>query len=79
MRCLERMDSWLAQTPAERSAGLRQAWERRLWARGRLLRFRDQGEAFSAVVEGVTAEGALLVRRQDGGLRQILTGEIVLR
>jgi BirA family biotin operon repressor/biotin-[acetyl-CoA-carboxylase] ligase len=77
--CLERFDVWLAVDPAERAARLRRAWEDRLWARGRAVRLRDQGLDFTAVIEGLAADGSLLVRLDNGLTRRVLTGEILLR
>jgi BirA family biotin operon repressor/biotin-[acetyl-CoA-carboxylase] ligase len=76
--CLERFDAWLALDPAGRAAGLRSAWERRLWGRGRPVRLRDYSLDFTANIEGVAADGALLVRLESGEQRRIITGEIVL-
>jgi BirA family transcriptional regulator, biotin operon repressor / biotin---[acetyl-CoA-carboxylase] ligase len=76
--CLERLEAWLELDPDARSADLRQAWEGRLWARGRSAIVRDAGEEFSASVQGVAEDGALLVRLASGEVRRVLTGEIVV-
>ena len=64
--CLERFDVWLAVDAAERAARLRRAWEDRLWARGRAVRLRDQGRDFTAVIDGLAADGSLVVRLDNG-------------
>lgn len=76
--CLERMETRLGLEPAQRLPALRQAWEARLWGRGQQLLVRDQGVEFVARLEGVDQDGALLVRPADGGLRRVVSGEIVL-
>ena len=76
--CLERFESWLSQDRGRRLAGLRLEWERRLWGRGERVRLRDQNLEFSAVLEGVAADGSLLARLDSGEARRILAGEIVL-
>ena len=76
--CLERFEVWLALDAAGRAAGLRRAWEDRLWGRGRPVRLRDRGIEFTAVIEGLAADGSLLVRLDDGQRRRILTGELLL-
>jgi len=76
--CLERFDVWLSLDAAERAAGLRRAWEERLWGWGRSVRLRDQGLDFTAVIEGLAADGSLVVRLDNGQSRRILTGEILL-
>ena len=76
--CLERFDVWLVVDAAERAARLRRAWEDRLWARGRAVRLRDQGRDFTAVIDGLAADGSLVVRLDNGHPLRLLTGEILL-
>lgn len=76
--CLERLDTWLAYSPPVRDTQLRQAWADRLWGLGQSLRLREAEHDFTAVVQGVDTDGALLVRTTDGSVRRFVAGEIVL-
>ena len=76
--CIERLDSWLELEPAARGAALRRAWEGRLWGRGQSVRLRDQEAEFTARIEGVALDGALVVRLESGELRRIVNGEILM-
>jgi BirA family transcriptional regulator, biotin operon repressor / biotin---[acetyl-CoA-carboxylase] ligase len=76
--CLERMDWWLAELRLDGGRALRRSWTERLWGLGQTLRLRDEGDEFVAVVEGVAEDGALLVRLAAGGLRHVVSGEIIL-
>jgi BirA family biotin operon repressor/biotin-[acetyl-CoA-carboxylase] ligase len=76
--CIERLDAWLGLEPAARGAALRRAWESRLWGRGQPVRLREKEDEFTAVLEGVALDGALLVRVDSGELRRIVHGEILV-
>ncbi|HEX8968787.1 MAG TPA: biotin--[acetyl-CoA-carboxylase] ligase [Chloroflexota bacterium] len=70
---VERVDHWADRPPAEVHA----AWRARLWGRGQSLRLVDMGHEERAVVLGVDADGALLVRLADGSQRRSTTGELL--
>jgi BirA family biotin operon repressor/biotin-[acetyl-CoA-carboxylase] ligase len=46
------------------------------YARGRRVRVTDGGVAVSGMTEGLTPEGILLVRREDGKLEKVLSGQV---
>jgi BirA family transcriptional regulator, biotin operon repressor / biotin---[acetyl-CoA-carboxylase] ligase len=53
-------------------------WLRRLWRRRQHVRLSLGDETLEGVVEGATAEGALLLRLASGALRRITVGEVLL-
>jgi len=46
------------------------------YARGRRVQVTDGGSAVSGMTEGLTPEGILLVRREDGKLEKVLSGQV---
>ena len=75
---LERLQEWLRLPAARRAVGLREAWERRLWALGQEVRLRQGARELGATIVGVATDGALLVREAEGGVRRLLDGEVLL-
>jgi BirA family biotin operon repressor/biotin-[acetyl-CoA-carboxylase] ligase len=53
-------------------------WLRRLWRRRQSVRLSVADQTVEGVVEGATAEGALLLRLANGTLRRITVGEVIL-
>lgn len=54
-------------------------WRERDWLRGRALSIDMPGQAVSGVGAGVADDGALLVAVEDGGVRRVTSGTVVLR
>ena len=54
-------------------------WAARLATVGREVTVAGTGPAFQGRAEGVSADGALLVRRADGRLEVVLAGDVTLR
>jgi BirA family biotin operon repressor/biotin-[acetyl-CoA-carboxylase] ligase len=54
-------------------------WAARLVTLGREVAVSGAGPAFAGRAEGVTPDGALLVRRADGRLETVLAGDVTLR
>ena len=61
-------------------AGVFQAWRERLTTLGRQVEIHGPaGPVTSGIAEDVEPDGALLIRRADGGLDRIIAGEVTLR
>jgi BirA family biotin operon repressor/biotin-[acetyl-CoA-carboxylase] ligase len=56
-----------------------EAWAARLVTLGREVTVTGSGPAFRGRAEGVSPDGALLVRRADGRLEALLAGDVTLR
>jgi BirA family biotin operon repressor/biotin-[acetyl-CoA-carboxylase] ligase len=54
-------------------------WAARLVTVGQPVAVSVMGEILEGVAEGVDADGALLIRQKDGGLRTIVAGDVTLR
>ena len=54
-------------------------WAARLVTLGRKVSVSGAGPTFEGVAEGVSPDGALLVRRPDGRLETVLAGDVTLR
>ncbi len=54
-------------------------WAQRLVTLGQLVTVSAPGMCVEGVAEGVNADGALLVRRDDGRLETVLAGDVTLR
>jgi BirA family biotin operon repressor/biotin-[acetyl-CoA-carboxylase] ligase len=54
-------------------------WAEKLVTLGKQVRVSGAGRVLSGVAEGVDADGALLVRLQDGCLEAVLAGDVTLR
>jgi BirA family biotin operon repressor/biotin-[acetyl-CoA-carboxylase] ligase len=54
-------------------------WAGRLVTLGRPVSVSGPGSVLEGVAEGVDADGALLVRRADGGLERVLAGDVTPR
>jgi len=57
----------------------REEWARRLVTLGRRVVISEGERTFDGLAEGVDADGALLVRLDDGRLRKVLAGDVTLR
>ena len=53
-------------------------WLGRLWRRRQSIRLSVADQTLEGVVEGATAEGALLLRLANGTLRRISVGEVLI-
>lgn len=71
---IQRMDIWLEQPEQE----VQSRWQARLWGRGQRVHIRDGETESEVVVLGVRADGALMVRDQDGSVRETSTAELIL-
>jgi len=54
-------------------------WAGRLVTLGRPVSVSGVGSVLEGMAEGVDADGALLIRRADGGLERVLAGDVTLR
>ena len=75
---LERLDGWLNRPAARRSVSIRGEWQRRLWHVSQPVRAEDGGQEIEGIVEGCDPDGALLLRLENGELRRIVAGELIL-
>jgi biotin-(acetyl-CoA carboxylase) ligase len=77
-RALEGIDAHLASGDSSLGGHIRPFWEARLWRRLQSVRVSADAGTLDGVVEGLSPEGALLIRRPDGRLAEIVIGELVL-
>ena len=54
-------------------------WSQRLATLGQRVTVSGSGDVIEGVAEGVDSDGALLVRREGGGLETVLAGDVTLR
>lgn len=75
---LERLDVWLTLLEGGQAELLWRAWHGRLWGRHQVIRVADASGVVEGVVEGALQDGTLLVRRPEGQLLRVISGEIIL-
>jgi BirA family biotin operon repressor/biotin-[acetyl-CoA-carboxylase] ligase len=78
---LARLAGWLAQTPADAvlaPPSLVAAWRERLITLGQPVQVAAIDETDAALALDVDADGALLVRRDDGALARVLAADVSL-
>jgi BirA family transcriptional regulator, biotin operon repressor / biotin---[acetyl-CoA-carboxylase] ligase len=73
---LRHLDSLYALYLAEGFPPLRHAWEAHFDLVGREVEVDFRSTLLRGVVEGIDAEGALLLRREDGQLEKVLAGDV---
>lgn len=67
----------LALPDGERlEAGMREEWVGRLWRRRQRIAVADGEQQLEGVFEDVSQEGVLLLRMDDGSLREVLVGDV---
>lgn len=72
---LDRLDMWAAQLG---SGSLFTAWRSRLATIGQRVTVTRQDETLHGVAEGITPDGALLLRTDDGQVRTVFAGDVAL-
>jgi BirA family transcriptional regulator, biotin operon repressor / biotin---[acetyl-CoA-carboxylase] ligase len=77
-KILQRIDQHLAGDQSLLGDRIRPFWEGRLWRRRQSVTISADGTAMEGVVEGISSEGALRVRRPDGQAIEIVVGELLL-
>ncbi len=75
---LTRVDALYALEPADLVQTVWPRWESLLWRRRQQVRIDASDEVFVGTVEGLAPSGALLVREQDGEVREISVGDVLL-
>ena len=74
---LKRLEHYYNLFLGEGAAGILARFEElSSYARGRRVQVSDGGSAVSGMTEGLTPEGILLVRREDGKLEKVLSGQV---
>ena len=76
---LQRLDHWYLELRAGRRDRLFDAWRRRLTTLGQTVSVDRAGATIHGVAEGVTAQGALLVRDHAGTTHELTAGEVTVR
>lgn len=75
---LERLEEMLAMDGPELESRVRADWVARLWRRRQRVVVADGGTTLEGVFEGVDEEGVLLLRLDDGTLRPVRVGDLVI-
>lgn len=75
---LSRLDELLAIDPVRLAPRLHRRWGSLLWRRSQYVRLADGAGVLEGVVEGLAPSGGLLLRLQDGALREVTNGELLL-
>lgn len=77
-RILAELDSLLGQAPPALGPSIRSQWAERLWRRRQRVVIADDGREMEGVFEDVDADGALLLRLDDGSVIPIRVGDLVI-
>jgi len=74
---LNRLEAWYTRLLLGEQEAVRSAWMKRCSTLGRRVRAFRSREAITGVAEGITPEGALILRADTGSIESILAADIV--
>ena len=75
---LARLDALLSLAPARLSQEVRTRWADRLWRRRQKVVLAEGGANLEGVFEDVAEDGALLLRLDDGTLKSVRAGDLLV-